>query len=263
MPALQGPTTIPGYAGNTRLLLNIAGNDDLTTTRTHFAIPAGIRAVKLMPNTFAASGVVAKFALNPFLTVLVTMDAMATDPTDGSEAAQDGVAGTVVTLSNLPTLANGGAVYIGAIEQFSGFYVDVATGDGGAGLMAVTYWDGNSWENITPTDNTSDWGTDGVVNWTVPSDWTPAVLSTALALGAPRKRTNNDELYWVRVVTSVALDSDTTIAGIYAINRYADVNTGIIAGESFTNGINRARNGGNLQALTDVGTANLIVTGFY
>lgn len=263
MPTLQGPTSIPGYAGNTRLLLNIAGNDDLTTTRTHFPIPAGIRGIKLMPNTFAASGVVAKFALNPFLTILVTMDGMATNPTDGSENAQDGVAATVVTLSDLPTLANGGAVYIGAIEPFSGFYVDVTTGDGGAGTMAVAYWNGTAFADITPTDNTSDWGTDGVVNWTVPSAWTPAVLSTALALGTPRKRTNNEELYWVRVSTSVALDSDTTITGIYSINRYADVNTGVIAGESFTNAINRVRNGGNLQALTDVGTANLVVTGYY
>jgi hypothetical protein len=258
-----GSPSVPGYVGSTRLLSNLAGNDDLTTTRTHFPIPAGIKAIKLQANTYAASAVLAKYALNPFLQVVVTMDAMATDPTDVSENVQDGVAATVATLSNLPTLANGGAIYIGATEPFSGFYVDVTNPDGGAGTMAVAYWDGNSWENITPTDNTSNWGNDGVANWTVPSAWSPATLFDALALGAPRKHTGGNELYWVRVSTSVALDSDTTVTGIYAINRYADTTPGLIAGESFVTAISRAQNGGNLQALTDVGTANLIVTGFY
>jgi len=255
--------TYQAFLGNSRLLSAAAPGTALTTTRAHIAIPPGIKHVKLMPNTFATSGVVAKFAFNPYLRVVITMDAMATDPTDASENVQDGVAATVATLSSLPTLANGGAIYIGAADMFSGFYVDSTTADGGAGTMAVTYWDGNSWEDITPTDNTSNWGTDGIVNWTVPSAWATATLRDALALTVPRKHTGGEELYWVRVVTSAALDSDTTVTAIYAINRYADATSGVIAGESYTTAINRAKNGGNLQALTDVGTANLLVTGYY
>lgn len=255
--------TNPAFLGQPRLLSTAAGGTALTTTRGHIAVPPGIRHVILSTRNYATA-VVAKVQFNPYLRILVTMDAMATDPTDASENAQDGVAATVVTLSSLPTLANGGAVYIGAADMFSGIQVDVNAADGGADTMAVTYWDGDSWANITPTDNTSNWGSDGSVTWTVPTDWAKTTLREALALGFPRKGTGGEQLYWTRFVTSAALDASTTLSSIYSLNRYGDSGAMELAsGQVFQTKIERKFNGGNISALTDAGTANLIVNGYY
>lgn len=254
--------TIPSYLGQPRLLSAAAPGTGLTTTRAHIAIPPGTKYIKLAPNTFSTA-IVAKFALNPYLRILKTADAMATDPVDYSEAAQDGVAATVVDLSSMDTLANGDALYIGAAEPFSGLQVDSLAADGGAGVLTGVYWNGAAWADISLTDNTSGFGSDGTIVWTVPTAWARTQLATALALPVPRKGTTGAELYWIRLVTSVAYDASTTASSIYAINRYGDATPGLIAGDTFTTAIDRKFNGGNLQALTDAGTANLLVTGYY
>lgn len=250
--------TYPGSRGTPRLLSTAAGGTALSTTRAFIAIPAGIRHLRLDPRNFSTA-VVAKVALNPHLVVLKTNDAMATDPTDYSENAQDGDVATLVTLSDMPTLANGGALYIGADDLFAGLQIDVVSADGGAGAIAVHYWDGNSWETITPTDNTSNMGSDGSITWTVPTDWAKGFLSDILS--TYRKGTTR-ELFWVRISTATAYDASTTLASIYPINRRNDAVQELVAGLPFETEIDRAKNGGSIHVVTDAGTANLIVTGY-
>jgi hypothetical protein len=259
MPAPQGTGTYPSYIGNSRLLSTAGGGTALSTTTAFIAIPAGIHAVTITPRNFATA-VVAEVSLNPFITVVKTLDSMSTAPADYSENAQDGVAGTLITLSSLPTLANGGAVYVGAEDFFAGLQATVVNGSGGAGAMAVTYWDGNSWENITPTDNTTNLNASGSITWTVPTDWAKVNLGQALTSRIfPPIGT---EQYWVRIATSVVYDATTTLSSLYALNRYS-TQMEIASGQVYQTAINRPLNGGVIQAATDAGTANLIVNGFY
>lgn len=234
------------------------GGTALSTTRAFIAIPAGIGSVIVTPRNFTTA-VVAKVAFNPYITVIKTLDSMSTPPTDYSEAAQDGATGTLVTLSSLPTLANGGAVYVGAEALFGGLMATVVSANSGGGTMAVTYWDGDSWANITPTDGTTNMSATGLITWTVPTDWAKVSLTTAL--GRVFAGTGRDQ-FWVRIATSAAYDSSTTLSSLYAYNQYADALPELASGQVFQTAINRAQNGGNLQALTDAGTANLIVNGY-
>lgn len=258
MSTALGTGTYPAYIGNGRLLSAADGGTALSTTRAFIAIPAGINSVILTPRNFSTA-VVAQVALNPFISVIKTNDAMGTAPVDYSENAQDGVAGTLVTLSSLPTLANGGALYVGAEALFGGLMATVVAANSGGGTMAVTYWDGDSWADISPTDGTSNMASTGLITWTVPTDWTPVSLVTALnriwaGLGTPK--------YWVRIATSAVYDSSVTLSSLYAYNQYADALPELASGQVFQTAINRAQNGGCIQALTDAGTANLIVNGY-
>ena len=248
----------PAELGNARLLSTAGGGTSLSATKAFIAIPAGTKHLQLTTRNFTTA-VVAKVALNPHLVILKTNDAMATDPTDYSENAQDGDAATLVTLSDMPTLANGGALYIGADDLFAGLQIDVVAPDGGAGAMAVTYWNGTAWTNITPTDNTSNMGSDGSVTWTVPTDWVKAFLSTILS--TYRKGTTR-ELFWIRVVTATAYDASATLASIYPLNRFGAGGIEMLAGQTLEREVNRARNGGSIHVETDAGTGNLVVVGY-
>lgn len=255
---LGAPTT-PGYLGNPRLLSAASGGTPLSTTTAFIAIPPGIQSVSIVPRDFTTA-IVAVIGLNPFLTVLRTNDLMATNPVDYSEAAQDGAAGTLVTLSDLPTLANGGAVFIGAADLFTGIQATIVAGDSGAGTIGIFYWNGTAWANTSPTDNTSNMGSSGSVTWTSPgAAWVKASLNDII--GWPRTGTGKP-LYWIRMTTSAAYDSSVTLSSLYAINQFATPME-LVANQEFKTGINRAQNGGCIQAATNDGTAMLIVNGFY
>lgn len=256
MPA----STLPGNLGFPRLLSTAGGGTALTTTRAFIAVPQGISNLIIIPRNFSTA-VVAKVSLNPWITVISTNDAMRSNPTVQSNAAQDGATGTLVTLSSLPTLANGGAVYIGASNPFSALQATVVAANSGGGTMAVTYWNGSTFTNITPTDNTTNMSTSGSITWTVPTDWVKADLGSILALGQPRIGVTSTG-YWIRIATSAAYDSSVTLSSLYALGQYGD-SGGMEIPEGFVYQTSVSANTtGNISALTDAGTANLIVDGF-
>ena len=253
--------TSPGYLGQQRRLGAALGTV-LNTTRTHVAIPAGARYVTFTPGTFV-TGVVAQIALNPYLTILKTTDLMVTNPTDYSENAQDGDAATLVTLSSQPALANGGAIYVGSVEPFSGINLTVVNGSGGAGTIGLFFWNGTAWQDNAPTDGTTNANATGDVTWTVQPTWRPGSLQTILALAAPRGPIPASEMYWMRWTTSVAYDATTTLSSVYSINRYGNAVQELPTGVAFESEIYRAKNGGNLQAIMNAGTGLLLGTGYY
>ncbi len=249
----------PVNLGQSRLLSAAGGGTALTTTRVHIAVGAGIKHAVLSTRNYTTA-VVIKAQFNPFLAILKTIDGMATAPTDYSEEAQDGLAASVVSLSDMPTLANGGALYLGADERFSGLQIDVLAPDGGAAAMTVHYWNGTAWADISPTDNTSNLGSDGSVVWTVPTAWAKGFLSDILTKSFPKL---GQELFWVRLTTATAYDASTTLSSVYSVNEYGDSGgMELASGQVFQTAIDRMKNGGNISALTDAGTANLIVNGF-
>lgn len=253
---------LPGPISEVRAVHTSAGGLSLTTTLQTAGFPKGTQGVRISPRNFSTA-VVARFALNPYLVVLKTSDALATvaNLTDYSENAQDNDTSTLVTLSSLDTNANSNAVWIGAALPFRGLSVDVVSTNSAASVLSGTYWNGSALSNISLTDNTASGGNtfaqDATITWSVPTDWAKATLKTA---GSAAAAIRTDELYWVKLVVSAQLDSSTTLASVHALNRstaYAEIQDADVWESVIRRGVGGI---GSIEALTDAGTANLLVT---
>ena len=230
----------------------------LTNSASYTPIPAKAKHLFLKPRNFSTA-VVARFLLTPYLTVLKTTDALATAPTDYSEAAQDGSTSTDVVLSSLGTAAQSDFLYVGAVKPFGGVSIDVDAVNGTASVITVKYWDGDSWADISATDGTASGGAsmaqDAAVTWTVPSDWalTSLVKAGDTTLTSPGLGT---PLFWTRWEFSGGLDSSTTLNSMSAIASHTNYFE-LVSGDNFEMAIDRAYHA-TIQALTDDGSANLI-----
>lgn len=250
--------------GEERVASTAGGGTALSTTATFIRLPRITKYISLIPRNFSTA-VVAKFHLNPWLTILKTADALVTAPTDYSVAGQDlSAASAGVVLSSLDTLANGDFLLIGAHLPFRGVLVDVNATNGTPSVLAVHYWNG-AWTSATPTDGTDSpagttLGQDGNVTWAVPTDWKLAKLS-AIYTSAPNFPYRDFAMYWTRWSVSVALDSSVTLDRMLALNRDSSRYAELISGESMEETVLHGVPGGMgcIEALTDAGTANLVV----
>lgn len=252
--------TLAGPLGEIRAVSTAGGGTALSTTAVALAVPNGTRMVQYIPRNFSTA-VVLKLARNPYLLVYKTADSLAT-VTDYSENAQDGSTSTDVTLSSLDTLANGDALWLGGHLPFRGVQIDVDAANGTVADIAGHYWNGSSMSALTVTDGTASGGAtlavDGAITWTMPTDWVPVSL---VAAGSAAKTIAHclTPLYWVRLTVSAAMDSSTTLNSLLALNRstaYAEYPLGTNLEERFQKGLGYW---GAIEALTDAGTANLIV----
>ncbi len=232
----------------------------LSTTISYTLIPASAKHLFLKPRNFSTA-VVAGVLLNPYLTVLKTADALATAPTDYSSAAQDGSASTDVVLSSLDTATNLDFLYVGARVPFGGAIIDVDAPNGNASVLTVKYRKSdNTWADISATDGTDSAGAtmaaDGTVTWTVPTDWIATSLTEAGDTSIGFAGSLN-KLFWTRWQFSAALDSSTTLNSMLAKNKETAYFE-LVSGDTFELALEREYHA-VLQAVTDAGTANLIV----
>ncbi len=253
-------------AGRTNQELRAAstasGGTALTTTAGYIQLPLGSKYLYITPRNFATA-VVAKVALNPWLVVLKTTDILATAPTDYSSAAQDADASTNVTLDALGTLANGDWLLVGSHLPFRGVYCDVDGANAVNATLTVTAWNGSAWADTSATDGTNSSGTfavDGLIYWTVPTTWPATKLSDIYPGLAFYAYYTGVPLYWTRWVVSAALTNPTTLNSMVAANR-STAYMELVPGQTYSEKINHAVIGGIgcVEALTDAGTANLIV----
>lgn len=252
---------ISGPIGEIRAASTAAGGTALTTTATTIGLPPGTRLVTITPRNFATA-VVVKWAVNDYLHVLKTADSLRSNPTDYSSEAQDNSADTDVTLSSLNTLANGDALYVASNRQYRGVLVDVDAANGTSSILTVKYWDGSAWTDSSDTDGTTSGGAtfaqDGSVTWSMPSDWARASLTEIGETSRPFAYSEK-QYYWTRWEVSAQLDSSCTLNSFMPLNRstaYAE----LTVGQPFQFSVKQGEDGkGCVEALTDAGTANLIV----
>ena len=267
--------SLPGPLGEARVASTAGGGTALTSTAGLFVIPTGTTHLQLIPRAFSGA-VVVKFALTPYLAILKTTDLLAT-VTDYSENAQDGVAATLVTLSALPTFANGGALYVGSPVPFRGINVTMtANVNGNASVLSVYYWNGSAWTILTNAthgyvDGTINagctFGASGQIVWpTLPTTWSRKSLEEICAVDGTNLPITISlravSLYWVRLQVSVALSATVTATAMLALARstlYAELSETL----GFETRIAK-RLGGHacVEALTDAGAANLIVNAY-
>lgn len=248
--------TLPDYPGNGRLLSTAGGGTALTITRTFINIPADIMNVECSVRSLTTA-IVAKIAFNPLLNIFRTTDGFATAPTNETGAY------STITLNSMPTLANGGAIYIGTAEPISGLNITVGNTNSGGGTMGLFYWNGTAWTDTSVTDGTTNLSASGNATFTVPTAWVPGQLSNILNIQKPSL---GQKLYWLRWTTSVAFDASVTVTALYPINRYVDALPEYVVGGGPTMHLDRNSNGGSIQALVNGAAAEagtLIVNGFY
>lgn len=129
--------------------------------------------------------------------------------TDVTSSLTDRDTSTTLSMNDWATTS---ILYLGCDEQFRGFYVDVGNTNSNASVIDAEYWDGNSWEDLTETDNTANpggtaLGQDGDVTWTVPTDWDVTTVN------------NSASMYWVRVKYSLQLDASVTLRDMVLLNK--------------------------------------------
>jgi uncharacterized phage protein gp47/JayE len=64
----------------------------------------------------------------------------------------------------------GDCMYVGNVNKFASMRVDLSLGLVG-NTVVWEYWNGSNWVTLTTTDDTSFLANDGLVRWTVPSNW--------------------------------------------------------------------------------------------
>lgn len=110
--------------------------------------------------------------------------------------------------NSLNSMQTADFLYIGCARRFRGVSLDVTNTNGNAATATWEYWNGSAWTDITATDGTASGGAtlaqDGLVTWTVPTDW----VSNAV---------NGQTLYWARLKVSAALDATVSIVEVTAL----------------------------------------------
>jgi hypothetical protein len=271
----QTVNTIPVELGELRAASTAAGGTVLSSTTTGAGdpktalgitpIPIGADYVSITPRALAGAAV-AQIQLNPRLTVVYTLN-NGLLVTDISDELQDGDT-TDIAIDSLPTLANGGAIYVGARVPFRGVAIEQgSTPNATANDLTVDYW-GDSWTDITDTDSTdtgASLAVDGTVTWTVPTAWKASslkaigdYLTTGTEYNMPSTTPHlNDNLYWTRWEWSAAMNANTDIEAFYALNR-SSVYAELVDGQTAEFRINTAEIA-NIQGSVNAGSGYLVV----
>lgn len=264
--------TYAAELGEIRTASTAGGGTALTTTAAFVVLPIGTHWLSLTARNFATA-VVAKFAINPYCVVLKTTDLLAAigNLTDASENCQDGLTATVLNLNSLDTLANSDAVYVGVHLPIRGLRVIIGNTNGNAATLTVTYWNGTAWTDISATDGTASggatFGQTGNITWTIPTTWQKAslasifgTLGTAMMAPAVQPASLVTPYLWLRLETSAAFDATVTATGLFALNRDTAQYGELVSGQALEMTVKRGPGGSAVvEALTDAGTANLIV----
>lgn len=249
--------TIPPELNELRAASTASGGTALTATLGQITLPFGADYVSITPRALAGAAVV-KVALNPYLRVFYTRDAGGSI-TDISDEMQDGDA-TDHPLDDFP-LTGTGFIYVGARLPFRGVAITMGDKNDDATVLTVKYPLGKIWTDISDTDGTDVGGDsmkqDGSVTWTVPAGWTKTSLSV-MGDTLPAYGNKFSEQYWTRWEWSAALDASIDVRTMLALNRstaYAEY----VDGQTVELMLNEGREVGNIEALTNAGTANLVV----
>jgi len=268
------PTDVIAGALGDHRIAGASKGVSLSTTAAFVGLIKGTSYVELIPRNFVTA-VVLRFARCPYLAVLKTDTALGKIPTDYSDVAQDGSTATSVDLSNLPALANSGALWIGSHVRFRGAHIDVDGPNGTAGTLTVHYPNPTlTLTDISATDNTdtgASLAVDGTVTWSIPASggWTKATLreicvANSIAINVAKFAHSDEPMYWTRWTWDAAMDAAVTLDHMLGLNEstsYAESPDSVGLGMRVHHGF--GRNGvGGFELLVDAGTGNCLVNCF-
>ncbi len=165
--------------------------------------------------------------VNPALLAVYFYDASASAGSrfiNLTEAMTDRAAeGTGTTMDSATTSDR---LYLCFSDIVGGFRVDMtASVNATANNMTVNYWNGSAWTDSSATDGTDTGASlaqDGDVTFTAPTDWVISQLGGP-NIGVAMSITDTDAPsirgYWLQVLWSAGLDSDTEIQDLWGLNK--------------------------------------------
>ena len=240
------------------------GGTALTTTLSIIGIPLLSDYISVTARNFVGCAV-ARVAFNPWLTIIHATDALKTTAniTDISERMQNN--DTIdYKLGTLDTAANDNFIYVGSPLPFVGVKVDIGPDvQATASVLTVKYGIGEGWTDLVDTDGTESGGAtlavDGDVTWAIPTTWKKKTLLDIGDTILSGEDFTREALYWTRWEVSAQIDS-TDLKQMRALTRSPDY-AELIEGQSFEmmNPMGVVERIACIEALTDAGTANLLV----
>lgn len=116
------------------------------------------------------------------------------------------------TTASFNSFAATSKFYIGSRKKFRGMYVDITNANGTANTIAVKYTTAEATFStvaglVDNTDTGGSFGQDGLITWTLPTDWLPVKANLSYA-------ELDESLFWVELSWDVAFDSTTSVAAI-------------------------------------------------
>ena len=256
MPQKVKAQVIPASLSELRAASTASGGTALTTTLGLISIPLGSDYLSITGRNFVGAGV-ARVLLNPWLSIFHTQDA-GVSTADISDEMQDGDAVSVEFVA-FP-ITGTGYMYVGAEVPFLGVAVGMGTNKNAtASVITVKYWASSGWVDAEDTDGTITGGESmsqsGNIVWAAKSAWTKASL-VSIGDTLPSGCNKHTSMYWTRWEWDAALDT-AAVDTMRSINRstaYAE----LLEGQTVEVGL-QDRRLASVQALTDAGTASLIV----
>jgi hypothetical protein len=200
----------------------------LSTALASLGIPKGYQEAII----FAPSSDF-RLAINPSLIDAVFYDESASEGSEykrtgsgGIELVQDltdrthvGAAGTGTLLDSATT---SDFLYLCFAEPIGGLRVTIGAANGSSATVAATYRkNDDTWANLSPTDGTASGATlaqTGSITWSAVTDWKAAQLVGAQGIVTTESEHPTAKGFWMRITWSGALDSDTEISDIWALN---------------------------------------------
>lgn len=245
----------------------------LTTAVASLGIPLGFQQAIVY-----APGSDFRLSINPALIDAVFFDNSASTGSkykftggDGTHLLHDltnrtkiGAGGTGTLLDS--SQADVDFLYLCFSEPIGGLYIDIQSANGTASttLKGEYRKNDNTWANLSVTDNTASGGValaqDGTVTWTAVADWVSAQLIGPAGIVSNDVTTepSSQRGFWIRLSWDEALDSDTEIDEIWALN-YGTTRGYFRAGVEYALSLDK-RVVGSIEALLASGSDTLQVT---
>jgi len=201
----------------------------LSTNLASLGIPKGYQeAIIVAPSSDF------RLTVNPSLIDAVFYDASADTGSEykrtgsgGVELVQDLTDRTHVVAAGTGTLLDSATtsdfLYLCFAEPIGGLRVTIGAANGSSATVAATYRkNDDTWANLSPTDGTASGGATlaqtGSITWSAVTDWKAAQLVGPQGIVTTESEHPTAKGFWMRITWSGALDSDTEISDIWALN---------------------------------------------
>ncbi len=218
----------------------------LKIIETDHALSTTVSYFQLFPKTYQLNlfcpSIAFRLALCPAIKDVNFFDASATADSrfikTGSNSSllndltdKDGGTGTGTVMDSM---TSSDYLYVCTADIVGGFHINVKAVNGTANTLAIQYWDGTQWADLTETDNTDTGASlaqDGSVTFTAPTDAVSAPLGgsagivlndNSLRSAAADVRAQDPSMmtgFWWRFNWDNGLDSDTEIEELMTVNK--------------------------------------------
>jgi hypothetical protein len=283
--------SFPGPLNEGRTASTAGGGTALTTSAVIIGLPNGTKHVSALGRNPLAGANVVKIALNPYIAILRTDNSLQSVVDSSVNGQQNPAVVGAISLNNFDVFANGGALYIGSHMLIRGIRVVMSANvNSNASVLTGNFWNGTNWTALAGfSDGTSAAGAtfaqSGDITWTVPGDtlvrlsdsevlpsqfpvgwgYQPGGNNPVIPVSPSEKQVlipgyNEKARHWFQFTVSAKLSASVQANTFFSMNRNTTQYSEYLFNTVLQYSVSKKIDGiAAVEALTDVGTGNLIV----